>query len=435
VRPGITVLDRPPVPWALARLLAPEGAVDLLRSSGIDVEQARPEYVRVKPGTGVLVGYRLAGRTADGPVELRGYVRGLDPTRARTLAAKWSRMRSVDTPFGPGVRLLADGRTVLFLFPNDARLRRLRFVTEPRKLKRILTDLPELRARGLRVRGRRSTLRLVRYKPERRYIASGDLGVTGGERGSRREVFLRFFPDDRGGRIAETSEALRRQAGASLLPRPLGAVLHGRLFVEERVGGREILEEVLEGTGDGAALARSLRELHGAEPPPSLAARRPSELVARLAEGLGVMTSLEPGLRPEGAALLEALARAVPEPEDATVHGDLHLHQVLVGDRGPVFVDLERAAVGHPLQDVGDLVAHLRDIAERTPERRVAALAFERSFLDEYMAGRDPRGLEFFVAAALASRALLPFRRVEDGWRERSWDRLALARSALGKDR
>jgi hypothetical protein len=433
VSPESSVLQRRAVPDDVARLLSPEGAADLLRRSRVDVERAEPEYVRLKPGIGALVAYRLSGRGPGGEhVELPGYVRGLSPPRAAALARKWSRMRPTETPLGPGVRLLEDGRSVLFLFPNDARLRGLRFVADIDKLKRILGELPELRARGLRARGRRSSLTPIRYKPERRLIAHADLRVTGGERGERLDVFLRFFPDARGARIARSVKALRDQAGVDLLPRPLGAAFDGRLFVEERVPGREVLQAVVDGTADGAALAAALRRLHQARPPGGLSSRTPAALLSALSEGLDVMTSVEPGLRPAAHALVEALRPMVPHPSPATIHGDLHLHQVLIGEVGPVLVDLERAAVGHPLQDVGELVAHLQELSEEErPEGRHHVLAFRDSFLDGYLDERPADGLAFFVGAALGNRALLPFRRVEPGWTERSEARLALARSAL----
>jgi Phosphotransferase enzyme family len=426
------VLKHPAIWEAAARLLSAEAATDLLRRSGLEVQWVEPLYVRLKPPTGVLVGYRAGGRDDAGkPLELTGYVRNLSGARARTLAAKWNRMRPTETPLGPGVRLLDDGHSVLFLFPNDARLRGLRFVADMQKLKRILGELRELSTGGFRVRGRRSAIAPVRYKPERRLVASADLRIAHGEETARRRVFLRFFPDARGAGVAEVAEALRYGGGASLLPRPLGAVFDGRLFVEEWVPGPEVLDPVLDGTADGAELASALQRLHGTETPWILPERRPAALLSHLSQGLGVLATVEPSLRPAATALLEDLRGMVPDPVTATIHGDLHLHQVVLGDQGPVFVDLERAAAGHPLQDVGELVAHLLELAEDRPDVRSRILAFRDAFLDGWLLGRPLEDLPFFIGVALANRALLPFRRVEEGWRQLSQARMALARSVL----
>ncbi len=420
-------------------LLSPEGATELLRRSGVPVERADPDYVRLKPGAGILVGYRLRGRGPGGDaIELPGYVRALDPARAAAMADKWATMRPAPTPLGPGFRVLADGRSVLFLFPTDARLRMLRTVTDQDKLKRFLGELPGFAERGRRVSGRRSAVAPVRYKPERRYIASVDLAVTDGLQAWRLGAFLRLFPDARGQAIARTAQAVRAAAGAPVVPRPLGSALHGRLFVEERIAGHELLDAVLDGSADGGAVADTLRRLHTTEPPPWLSRRTPGSVVAGLEEGLGTIAGTAPRLRARVGDVLRRLRQTIPG-EDATVllHGDLHLHQVIVGADGPVLVDLERATAGDPLHDLGELLAHLDEVARARPAAVEPVRRFRDDVLSGFLAGGPARtwpdaAVRFHLAAATANRALLPFRRLEPDWTERSEALLDLAAETLG---
>ena len=53
--------------------------------------------------------------------------------------------------------------------------------------------------------------------------------------------------------------------------------------------------------------------------------------------------------------LLAALAEV--EPRVAAIHGSFHDDQVLVGTQGVTPLDLDSAAIGHPLFDVGEFFA------------------------------------------------------------------------------
>ena len=114
----------------LAALLDAEERLRLLVDSGVPVVRAEATYIRLKPGSGALVGLELRLSTPAGEISLPGYVRTHAPARAAELARKWHSGRAVSTPVGDGVRLLQGGQSVLFLFPNDARIPGLRFIAE-----------------------------------------------------------------------------------------------------------------------------------------------------------------------------------------------------------------------------------------------------------------------------------------------------------------
>jgi aminoglycoside phosphotransferase (APT) family kinase protein len=103
----------------------------------------------------------------------------------------------------------------------------------------------------------------------------------------------------------------------------------------------------------------------------------------------------------------------------ATIHGSFHDDQVLVGDEGVTLLDLDSAAIGHPLLDVGHFASYLTAAGEDEARGR---------FLEACGAGRDALPFE---AAALLRWSSLPFRDLEPGWREAVARRVELARERL----
>ncbi|MBA3728522.1 MAG: aminoglycoside phosphotransferase family protein, partial [Actinobacteria bacterium] len=418
-------------------LLSVASAGALLRASGLPVTGVEVTYVRLKPGQSALVGYLVEGTGPNGePVSVPGYVRVSTPARARELVSKWRRMRPTPSPLGEGVRLLDDDRSVLFLFPNDAALPGLRFASSMQKLKRILSQLEAVAPPGQNVRARGSFLTPVRYKPERRFIAGARLRIRGDTtaQAEERSVFLRFFPDARGATIARTAAALRGGRSPVPVPVPLGTAMEGRLFVEEAVVGEEIMPAVLVGRAEAPGIVEALRRLHGSHA--LLPARRsPRDLLASLEAGWGAIDWIHPGAAARVRPFIERLGRAVPTGVRCRpIHGDLHLHQMLTGPDGPVFVDLERAAMGDPLQDLGGLVAHLLVLGDERPDERAKVRAFQDEVTDSYLRHvprRDREDLRFFVGAALLERALLPYRQGREDRKERGPGILALTSSVL----
>ena len=210
----------------------------MFRRCGVDATEAVPEYVRFKPGESLLVSYMFSTpRGAE-----RGYViRCADSERARTLYSKACTLRPREALGGPGV-VLIDDHTVMYGFPNDARLRRLRWYTSPRKLKRSLDGLyadgrpaGDQTARELKIRGSKSGSTVIRYKPERRVVCDVTLRTRDG---SDSRVFLRYSTRGDAAVLAE-SALLLREAGLSA-PAPLAQFEQGRVSVDTYMPGLEL---------------------------------------------------------------------------------------------------------------------------------------------------------------------------------------------------
>ncbi len=415
-------------------LLDPLKSKQLFLESGISITSLRRTYLRLKPGVSALVGFEITGKNDEGDtIVLPAYVRTFVGDNATVVLEKERRHCPSRTPFGEGVRVFPGGRSILFLFPNDGRLRQLRFVSNLSKAKRLLVDLPQI-AKGCRIYGsKKSRIVPVKYKPERRYIAKAFLGHKNVESGEKRKfaTFLRFYPDGRGSSIERFSRKLVSEGNADLVPQPHGSLLSGRIYAEELIEGEELHDVILRGGNPAQEIAEKISRFHTT--PLSLERRMTSGAILEKARrDVSFLMRFSSFLEEEGCRILENLKRWCPEDDGmATLHGDLHLHQILVGQDGAKIVDLERMTQGDPRQDLGNLLAHTLVLAGRNPEERGKIEAFSSEFVSHY--SRNQAGtssdLAFHTAVGLVEMALLPFRRLEPDWEGKSEGILRLGRS------
>ncbi|HEV8114633.1 MAG TPA: phosphotransferase, partial [Acidimicrobiales bacterium] len=335
----------------LGRLLDPESLTALLRDGGIPATSAVPDHLRLKAGVNALVGLRIETASGRQPGYVRTYA---DPAQAGRAAQKWQRMRVDATTSGPGVRLLPGGSSVLFLFPNDARVRRLRLLAgRPRRLARVLADLEDFPQGRLGLG--RTTLEVLRYKPERRLVACARLVVDE----EPRTVVFRLRADGAGPELSMIIRRLHAALGARV-PRPLGLLFDGALVAEDVVPGTVLAAAVAADDADPGAAAEVIAALHssGITLPDQLEA---SDILSRALAGLDLLTAVDPSIVPALRELRSSLVAALPPPRPpVSLHGDLHLDQIILGSSGPVVLDFERAATGPAGHDLGTLVAHLR---------------------------------------------------------------------------
>lgn len=407
--PGADVGDLP-------ALLEPGAAAAMVRAAGLEVGTVTPSYLRLKPGRSALVGYRLTGKRWGSEVTVEAYARTFDGDDARVIAQKWPGDRAVPTPLGPGVTLLPGGRTVLFQFPNDGHLRLLPDVVDAARLRRLLVGVPELD--GLRVQARRSTVQPVRWKPERRLVAAATLRLTAGGAGERqrRALHLRWFPDASGASLARVARHLR--VSGVPVPDQLGSAAGGHLHVESTLPGRDGAEALLHGALPAEQVIELLAVVQGVRAVPEL--ERAPGMGSSMQGSLRLLTLADPAL----GALCEPLATAPATVHDviapAVVHGDLHLHQLVVSTDGLGLVDLERAGVGDPLVDVAAVVAHAIDLGIRHPDDGDRLDVWAATVVDGALRSSPHRhaALVRLVRAALVERALLAMRQLEPDWQQ-----------------
>ena len=399
--PGLaTVLD----PEALLAALAPAVAP-------ADVRAASVRYVRYRPHTSCLVAYQIdLGATAPQAVDLHAKVHRLDEPEKLDKAR---RRAHVPGRLGPGLVVLEDPAIVVWVFPNDVRLKTMRRLADRDAcaglLRRMLPRSPDLWA---------GTLETLRYKPERRYVARLDAA------GEPRAV-LKVHSAQRYRRAA-ASAATFHSGGPLRVPRLLGRSDAHALAVLEWVPGRPLGAALAHGaaaldavTAVGAALG-ALHGQAGADLPTSEPRAEAGGLLALAAE----VGFLCPDVARSAQELAGRLAGRLAEtgPERCPIHGDFSAEQVVFGDGGVAILDLDRAALGDPAADLGTFIAHLERDALRGSFSAERVLALQAALLEGYRAGRGrplPPRVALYTAVALLRIAPEPFSAREPDWPQR----------------
>jgi Ser/Thr protein kinase RdoA (MazF antagonist) len=247
---------------------------------------------------------------------------------------------------------------------------------------------------------------LVAYTPERSAIAACLCGDA-----ERIAAYAKVYAEPEEAQFAASVHAriahsLAGDAGVRV-PSPLAASPADRLLLVEPMEGRRIAAlsdvELLHAVGRlGAAVA-------------TLHARAPTDGLPRF-ERLGGARQLAAAeligrVRPDLAVAAGSLAAALVEAEPAAdepavcLHGDVHLKNGVLGDRGVALIDLDQAGTGPAAADVGSALAALR-MRGRLNGDRAGGERLSGAFLAGYGEVRDvppAAQLRWHVAAALLS--------------------------------
>lgn len=153
-------------------------------------------------------------------------------------------------------------------------------------------------------------------------------------------------------------------------------------------------------------VARSLAALHQA--PTEGLGLPPPDPGMPLSEWAALAGRHEPGLAPRYRRALAALGGlpAAPSQGNALVHGDLHDRNIFVDHDRVGLLDLDSLHLGHPVEDVGNLVAHLVVAALQ----RGASVTAGRRGAEALIAAYREAGGDIEPAAVAASGARSLFR-------------------------
>lgn len=395
--PGLRViLDPAAVTEEIARALPALGVV-----------AAQATYVRFKPPTSCLVGYRLILNDGD---DVDAYVRTTasvdDPKLKKAVAA--ARLRSG----GSTTAALLDPCTAVLVHPSDHDLPALARLAHPEQRRHIL-------ARALDAAPTDGwQLQRLRYKPERRWV--GRLTDMAGT-----HLLLKVHRAAQHAAVVAGAAAFRRaQAPVSEL---VGSSRRHGLTIHQWVDGSTAADVLSTDSPDADAVPSTvgalLAQLHSLGPDAARTSSqplgtRPGEGHA-LAAGVAAIAALEPdaGIRAERIAGHIADQIGGRPGSIRLLHGDCSFDQVIIGAHGPVLIDVDRATSGDPHSDLGQLLADLTLLqvtGALTDDRPIAA-----AVLASYTAagGRiDPERLAVFTAARLLRVAPEPFRRRRDCW-------------------
>jgi Phosphotransferase enzyme family len=333
-----------------------------------------PRYAKYRPGRRLLVLYELDNRRL-------AHLTMLPPHRAVKLWARVAASGLLERVPG-GARRVPELGGVLQRYPVDVRL-------------------PGLVEASV-------AAELVRYKPGRRAVLRYQL--------DGRAVYGKLRADDAGAGHLRLARRLRNKGIQT--PEPLRYEAHMRMAVHGEAPGTRLSDlrgEELDAWME--PVAEALERLHAAPVPELL-----PHSTAREVEELHAAAATAAALLPHRRAAVEELATRIAAALETsrttrTIHGSFHDDQVLVGDAGVVLLDLDSAASGDPLLDVGHFASYLSAEGQTTARAR---------FLDAY--GSEA---PLHEAAALLRWSSLPFRRLEPGWPAAMERRLDLAASTI----
>jgi aminoglycoside phosphotransferase len=199
----------------------------------------------------------------------------------------------------------------------------------------------------------------------------------------------------------------------------------------QRTGWPRALRAVLEG----------LVHLHGT-PMPNLPVQSSADVIGRLqGKVLRRIASALPRLAPACTEMTLELARTRPRSGPvATLHGDLHTGNVLVGPDGrAVLIDLDGLTQGHPAYDLALFASRLLLVGLRDPAATPGLQAAVNDLPRAYVrAGGNPDALadySWYLAVLLIARQIKTcIRHGAPGLERLALQILVLAQRAIGRD-
>lgn len=405
-RSDAAVAARDPALPGLALVLDAERVVASLRAAlpEVGLLAATPTYLRYKPGTSCVAGFRVT-RTDGEPIDL--YAKAY---RAAQYGEVHARVE-VERAWGgamPARVLLDTAMTVIRPLTNDRALKALRRLAEPQDQAELLRRLLGTRLSS----GEEARLELLSYKPERRLVARLI------RRGRPVAVLRAYDEADFGPALA--GAAFGAAAGG---PKLLGALAERRALATGWVRGGTL--SLREDTGRADILCRvgaTLARLHRLDVVHPMRRTRACEAqaVQQAAEAVRVLC---PRLGARAGALARQVADALADApmRACLVHGDFSPDQVVVDADAIVLIDWDNAASGDPAADLGSFIARiaLDALGENPPpyDPDAAGAALCAGYAEA--SGALPPATMVQTVAGLLRLAPEPFRKRHPAWHER----------------
>jgi hypothetical protein len=288
---------------------------------------------------------------------------------------------------------------------QDPALSSLDLAADPETMSTLLSSVLPTRI-GSRSDCRVASAEVLKYRRGRRCTIAYELNcdIT---------VYVKLFYNDRGRRIRDKMRMLRDACSSQpLIPEPYGYLPDHRMLILEGIPGKPLSDLLHDGTGEaGRRAATALSDLHSCE------ARLPR--LWGLADEVSVLTRRIDILgrnRPELNSALLSLTTDLWAREPSRISGPSPLHrdfypaQVIARNGEIAFVDLDDSAMGDPLIDVANFMAHVTLLSFKRfsdPDRLAKA---RRAFLNAYRE-RNPdletENLPFHEASTLIRLASL----------------------------
>lgn len=403
-------------------------------------------YVRYKPATNCIIGYKLTYVRAESAEEKTLYIYAKCYLR-EDFSNALSKLER-DNEAGPVSPVsLKEINTIVYPVWCDRELDGIELAFTPRKLARSLrAGLSEFPDPDFRLSDKKLSAEIVRYKPERRAVIKLVTRAKNKITGEKIPVtvYARCYADDRAQKVGPLMTTLS-EAGARLdqpviVPSPISYLAEKKILLTRAVDGRPLslcldsAEAEVFMSSSGAAL----RWLHSMsfEPLERLTNKDYLREVCAAADSLSRIVPSQADLIAELKSHFTTKLSAGIESSVGLIHGDFYSDQVLVSVvDGPVaLIDFDRAAFGSQLIDLANFCADLRLEARWHGPDKTKQL--EASFLRGYYDNRPdyatPEQFETLVAAQMLRQVIAPFRCWSSDWPEKIRLGLKSCRKVIG---
>ncbi|AUC61596.1 hypothetical protein AA637_10780 [Cyanobacterium sp. HL-69] len=374
----------------------------------LDLSQVKKTYIRYKPATSCIVSYELtiAQKT------VLGYAKAVT---SQDKLEKYAQRPGVIQDCGIGRTVFKPEKVIFSLLPNDSYLKRLPKLFDVRSreqtLQQLLLDHDDLSS---------LTLKTLRYKPERRYVAQ--LSTQTKPKAIVKAYSHREYPQAK-----INAHAFKSMAPLQILSK-LGHSNGDRLLAFPWITGLTLADLITmtpDNTEKFILTGTALGLLHQQDPKNLKPLSRSDE-----AKNLLLLASDLTWLCPQwkhriqniavelSTALLNAPITYRP------IHGDFNGEQVLFSNSNDItFMDFDCAVRGDPAMDLGSFIAKLiRDelrgiLSAKQCEKLAMALiagystTAPETILDEH--------IQLYTAAGLFRLVAEPFRHCEFNWLEK----------------
>ena len=336
------------------------------------VQDVSIEWVKYKPGKNCTVCYRL--RLDPHPVQTQSeqllYGRIYGPGESESRYRKALTPELIQPPIGKAVIQIPDLEMVIWQFPNDRKLGSIPKLLNQQCLQDELLPAAIDSARGAAWTICQVAPHLVHYVPEHTCTVRVDVTVQHVTTGTHEtlQLFGKTYYDDAGAQVYQSMQQLwldHEQNGvAPEIAQPLSYLPQHRMLWQAGLPGSPLLDHAIDSpyflnlVGQAAAAVARLHQ-----------ARLTCDRVAGVETWLttlNAMRRLLPGVNSTWKNRLDALidelcqqGTTIPPQPTVTLHGDLHLQNILEHNGTVSLIDLDNLSQGPPGCDLGSLIAGL----------------------------------------------------------------------------
>ena len=323
--------------------------------------------IRYRPGRNCTVSYRLSFAEAESDqaetmlISLLACPPG--ESRERLINAQ-----AAATTMPDSILHLPAIEAVAWIFPQDRKLPGLALLTDRALLRQdLLPEIINSFEPGVSIAD--FSFELISYIAERACTQRirVELAAPHSGRTEVRSFYVKTLPPAEGSHAWSNWQKLWRseavQRGRLLMPQPVAYQTAACALWHSELAGHSLIDELHQPDQFLRLMAEAgtvTSQLHQTRLT-GLSAITPDETIAQLSAAASLLSQVRPECGDDAQSLVRLLISKLPpiELQTATLHGDLHLKNLLATTDGVALLDLDNLCAGDPAREIGSLTAML----------------------------------------------------------------------------